>query len=79
MLSDNPNIAKAELEEPENHLHRLESWRKDWDNQIPESPKSGFGSTVEVTENMRILLGTITDKIESNLHKNTIKFLGEHL
>ena len=24
---------------------------------------------------MRISLGTITDKIESNLHKNTIKFL----
>ncbi|XP_023324800.1 uncharacterized protein LOC111698647 [Eurytemora carolleeae] len=73
--TDNPNIKKAELTDAEKHENRLKSWENDWKNQIPESPKSGFGSTIEVTKNMRKSLETITNQLKKDLGKETIRFL----
>lgn len=75
LSTDDPASAKEELEDFEKNEHRLESWKNDWDHQIPEAPKSGFGSTMENTENQRKGLMTITDVIKQYEGLNTIKFL----
>jgi len=75
MLKDAQNGFNVEVVDQENPENRLESWKKDWDNQIPNIPKSGDGSTVEVTQNMRLSLATIIEKLKLELNKGTINFL----
>jgi len=41
--------------------------------------QSGFGSTIEVTKNMRKSLETITNQLKKDLGKETIRFLGKLL
>ncbi|XP_023347111.1 uncharacterized protein LOC111715933 [Eurytemora carolleeae] len=66
---------KAELTDAEKHENRLISWEKNWINQIPSSPKSGYGSTIKATENMRKSLETITNQLKKDLAKEAIRFL----
>lgn len=75
LSTDDPSLETAKLEDFEKNEHRLESWKKDWDNQDPNSPKSGWGSTTENTENMRKGLMTIADILKQHEKLETIKFL----
>jgi len=71
MLKDKAET--AEIKDSEKNENRLESWKKDWD-EAGDNP-SGVGSSVEVTENMRLSLASIVDKLKHELNKNTINFL----
>jgi len=76
LSEDDPSLETAELDDYEKNEHRLESWKKDWDNaNDPYEPKSGVGSTMENTKNMREGLMTISDFIKKQEKLDTIKFL----
>lgn len=75
--TDRPEeVAGITLAEREGANDRLQGWKNAWDNDGKGgAPKSGIGSMLENTVNMRLTLGTVVEYLKQTLKKDTIRLL----
>ena len=66
---------KFEDEDEESDIHRQQSFDRIYDtNEWGEESKSGPGSFLNATIQMREALGNVLDHLKSHLHKNRIRY-----
>ena len=58
----------------ENDQHRKQSFERIYDNNGWGRSKSGPGSFLNSTINMRLALGNVVDRIKVHLQKNKIRY-----